>query len=438
MLTKLLNSPNKILLNIGWSVFDRLFRMVTSMFVGVWVARYLGPEQFGRLNYAQIFPGAFVAFASLGLTNVIITKLIQLKGSSQAELLGTGFALKLISGTLCYTLAISAAYFLHSDDGYLQLLIYILSTILIFQSFDVIDMFFQANVLAKKSVWAKTLAFILSASLKLYFLTIKASLVAFALTVVLDLLFGLLFLCWFYKLETGFSITHWRFSTALARELLKSSWPLIISDLLIFAYMKLDQFMIQQLVGSTELGMYSAAMRLSEAWYFLAGALTNSFYPSIASYWKINEEKFYELYQKLISRLAAISIVVALGISLSASTIAYIVYGSSYSGVGPILAIHVWTGVPIFLGVGCSNLYILKNIQKYTVFRSLTGALVNVALNYWLIPIYGAIGASFATFISQLFASVLFNAMTPLTRSIFRLQYKAVKNVLLLNFSSVR
>lgn len=390
------------------------------------------------MNYAQVFPNAFVAFSSLGLTNIMITRLVQKTENSETDLLGTGFTLKLLSGSLCYAIATGGAYFIYKDDYELQILIYLLSVVLIFQSFDVIDMFFQANVLTKHSVWAKTLAFAISSSLKLYFLIVHASLTAFAITMVLELLLGTIFLCWFYKVQTGISVTKWKFKFLIAEDLLKTSWPLIISDLLIFTYMRLDQFMIQQMVGSKELGIYSAALRLSEAWYFLSFALTNSFYPSIAILWHTNQEKFYENYQKLITRLTALSTFVAFGISVLAPFLVQFIYGSNYYGVSPILAIHVWTGLPIFLGVGCSNLYILKNLQKFNIVRSLTGAAINIILNYWLIPLYGALGASYATFVSQLFASVLLNAFFSSTRPILLLQLRAIRNVFSLNMASIR
>lgn len=432
------NSSKKIALNIGWSVFDKIFRMATSMLVGVWVARYLGPAQFGLLNYAQAFPSALIAFANLGLTNILITHFVQNATYEKRDLIGTGFMLKLLSGSICYLLIVAISYFIYYDNQRLQILIYLVSSLLIFQSFEVIDMFFQAKILAKKSVWAKTLAFFISSALKFYFLINQADLSAFAFTIVVELGLSTLFLSYFYTKETGIKLTQWRFDRQLALKLLKASWPLIFSDFLIFLYMRLDQIMIQQMVGSKELGLYSAALRLSESWYFLASALTNSFYPGIAALWQSNEKIFYEQYQKLINRLAIIALSVALFVSLFSSILVRFIFGSNYDGVASILSLHVWTGIPIFLGVGCSNLYILKNIQKYTIIRSAVGATINVALNWWLIPIYGALGASAATFVSQLFASFLFNAFSNSTRPIFDLQLNALKNIIFFKFSSIR
>jgi PST family polysaccharide transporter len=190
--------------------------------------------------------------------------------------------------------------------------------------------------------------------------------------------------------------------------------------------MRIDQIMLENLTDAKQLGLYSAALKLSESWFFLAGAITNSYYPSIAFYWLNNNHEFYRKYIKLLTNLLKISIFVAFLITLLGNPLVNFLFGNQYGGVGDILIIHVWTGVPIFLGIGCTNLFILKNLQKYSIIRSGLGAVLNIVLNISLIPKFGAIGASIATLISQIFASYLINIIIPQTREIFYIQTKSI------------
>lgn len=423
------SEDKKILNNIGWSILDKGFRLIASMIVGIWIARYLGPTQFGLLNYAQVLPASLLGIANLGLTNILVTQFVK-ENINQQQLLGTAFFLKLFCGTICYLLIIVFSHFYYWNNEVLFLLILFTSSSLIFQAFDTIDIYFQSQLLSKKSVLAKTIGFFLSSLLKLYLLLHNASLFWFSVTILVELMVGSFLLYVFYYQKSKIKISAWKFNLPLAKTLLYSSWYIIVSDFLIFIYMRIDQIMLHNLTDTKQLGLYSAALRLSESWFFLAGAITNSYYPSIALYWLNNNQEFYKKYIKLLSSLLKISILVAVLISLIGNQLVTFLFGNKYEGVGDILVIHVWTGVPIFLGVGCTNLFILNNLQKYSIFRSGFGAILNILLNFILIPKYGAIGASIATLISQIFASYLINILFKQTREVFYIQTKSIVNIL--------
>jgi O-antigen/teichoic acid export membrane protein len=99
----------KIIDNIGWLFFDKTLRMGVGLFVGVWVTRYLGPEQFGLFNFATAFTALFGAVATLGLQGIVVRDIVN-DPSCKEETLGTAALLHLIGGTLAYGLIIG--YFL--------------------------------------------------------------------------------------------------------------------------------------------------------------------------------------------------------------------------------------------------------------------------------------------------------------------------------------
>ena len=87
----------KTIANTGWLFADSILRMGVGMFVGVWIARYLGPQQFGVLSYAMAFVALFSAVATLGLDSIVIREVLRNPASAN-EIMGSAFILKLAGG----------------------------------------------------------------------------------------------------------------------------------------------------------------------------------------------------------------------------------------------------------------------------------------------------------------------------------------------------
>ena len=129
--------------NTSWLFAEKILRMVVGLFVGIWVARYLGPEQFGLFSYAQSFVGLFTAFATLGLDGIVVRELVKDK-SRRDELIGSAFWLKLI-GAFVVLIILAIAIHFTSNDSYTNYLVFIIASATIFQSFNVVDFYFQSK-----------------------------------------------------------------------------------------------------------------------------------------------------------------------------------------------------------------------------------------------------------------------------------------------------
>lgn len=425
---KLGTQTGKAVANAGWVFVDRIFRMAAGLVVGIWTARYLGPEQFGLLNYAAVFPAALLSVASLGLTSLLLTELVRQTDYSERDVLGTGFALKFAAGLLTFGLILIASYGLHYDQALMRYMIFFSSFILIFQSADVLDLFFQSKTKSKQSVKAKTVALLISTSLKVYFLVQHYSLLAFSALTLIEVGLTTTLMVLLYQQESGQYMLSWRFSRPLARYLLRLSWPIMVSEFFIFIYMRVNQFMIGGLSSPAELGRFSAALKLSEVWYFVAIAITSSFYPMIVKLKDQDEGAFVKGYQQLLSFLALISITISVGITLFANVIVGLLYGNQYAGVAQILVIHIWSGVFVFLGVGIGNWFVLHGLQRILLYKTIAGAVLNVLLNLLLIPRFGAVGASIATLIAYFVSAYAMNSLFGKTKIVFQMQTTAIAN----------
>ncbi len=255
-----------IIANTGWLFADRILRMGVGLIVGVWVARYLGVQQFGSFNYATAFVALFSTLSTLGLDSIVVRSIVS-EREKKEQILGTAFRLKLVGGVGSLLLALGSIYVFRHDDDLTIWLVAILASVGIFQSFDTIDLWFQSQVQSKYTVLAKNTAFVIVALLKVALIQMQAPLLAFAWAGLAEVGLGAIGLILTYKIK-GYSLWLWRWSTPLAKSLVKESWPLILSGVTIMIYMRIDQIMLGEMVGNQAVGIYSAATRISEIWYW--------------------------------------------------------------------------------------------------------------------------------------------------------------------------
>ena len=421
---KFSSDSRAIIKNAGWLFADRILRMGVGLFVGVWVARYLGTKEYGLLNYATAFVALFNPLTKLGLDNIVVRDIIHEK-SKKEQILGTVFWLKLLGGVVSLLLLVTCIFLLRQDEQLTIWLVAILGTSGIFQAFDTIDLWFQSQVQSKFTVVAKNTAFVIIALLKVVLILMQAPLIAFACASLAEFGFGAIGLVISYKLN-NYSIRLWRWSFSTAKALMKESWFLILSGLTIMVYMRTDQIMLGEIMGNKSVGIYSAATRISEVWYFIPVAITSSVNPSIYAAKEKSEELYYQRIGQLLRVMTLLSVMVAVPMTFLSRKVITMLFGIDYIEAGNVLAIHVWASLFVFMGTATSSWFVAEGLTNLSFRRTLMGATTHIFLNLFLIPTYGGIGAAIATVISQAVASFLSNAFHPKAKRIFKLQFKSL------------
>lgn len=418
--------PNllKIVDNIGWLFFDKILRMGVGLIVGVWIARYLGPEQFGLLSFATVFVGLFGAIAGLGLQGIVVRDLVR-DPSSEQETLGTAAMLQFLGGLITYSLILGTIFWLRNDDTLAKVLVAILGSTILFKASEVVVYWFESQVLSKYTVWVQNSSFLVFASIKVGLLLNNASLNAFAWAMMAEALMVALLLGVVLGLR-GPRLHHLRITLGRAKSLLKDSWPLLLSSIAVMIYMKIDQIMLGQMVGDKAVGIYSAAVRISEVWYFIPMMIVASVFPAILEAKKRSEEQYYQRLQNLYDLMVWLSICVALPMSFFSTAIAVLLFGEAYAASGTVLAIHIWAAVFVFLGVASSKWFLAENRQILSLQRTVLGALVNVSLNLLLIPAHGPLGAAIATVTAQFSVGIILDALQKETRKMFVMKILAL------------
>ncbi len=410
--------------NTGWLFGDRILRMGTSLVVGVWVARYLGVEQYGLFNYALAFVTLFTPIFTLGLDDVVVRYLVR-ESSNKQEILGTTFWLKFLGGVASVLLAVAITLLFGESDALKIWLIVILAISGIFRASDTVELWFQSQVQSKYTVVAKNAAYVLNTVIKIALIVIKAPLLAFAWVTLAEFAMSAIGLAIVYQYKAS-SFWLWKWSPAAAKALLKESLPLIFSGFAILIFMKIDQIMLGQMLGNTEVGIYSAAVRISEVWYFIPGAILASVTPSIYAAKEKSEAHYYKRLGQLFRLMAAISIGIALPMTFLSDNIIILMFGKKFAEAGPILAVHIWTSLFVFTGMATTPWFIAEGLTNVSLGKTVLGAVLNIILNYLLIPSYAGLGTAIATIISQALAAFISNAFDKRTRKLFMIQAKSM------------
>jgi O-antigen/teichoic acid export membrane protein len=392
-----------VISNTGWLVSDRIMRMGVGLLVSVWLARYLGPGQYGLLNYAMAFVMLFSSVAMLGLDEIGVREMVQAP-SRRDDILGTSFFLMLCCGTVVFGLAMGTIILLRPADSVTRWLVGILAAGIIFQAFDVVDFWFQAQVQSKYTVIAKGIAYLVLSLIKIILILLEAPLVAFAWAGLAELAVGAVGLVIAYELR-GHRIRAWQAGIATAQKLLRDSWPLIFSAIVTMIYLRIDQVMLGEMAGSEEVGVYAAAVRIAEAWYFIPVAVCSSVFPGMVEAGAVSEERLNEKLQKLYNLMAFSGYAVAIPFTFLSDWLVELLFGAAYARAGSLLAVLVWAGLFINLVTARNIFLISRNWNRLHLVTMSLGCVLNVVLNYFLIPLYGAMGSVIASLASYWLAA---------------------------------
>jgi O-antigen/teichoic acid export membrane protein len=384
--------------NTGWLLFDRMLRMVIGVTVGAWVARYLGPAQFGELAYIIAFIAFFQVIAGLEAGGFIVRDIARNHGNT-AVILGTSLRLRIISGITCWLAAIALMYLLHPEDGRLCVMVIIVGAILVFQASDTVDLWFESQSQSKRTVLAKLASYLFSNGVKVYLLLTKAPLIVFAGVIgVESAALAVALMVAYRRFPTD---DRWQADKAQAKNLLHLCWPFIVSGVMITAYMRIDQIMLREMLGERELGIYTAALTLVQAWNIIPATLVASLAPFVARK-KSRCEAEYQDSLVIIFRFFAIMAIVGAGLTaLAAPWVVRLLYGVEYRSSAVVLSSLVFVIVFIFQGMAQSLWVVNNSVRIANLIGTFLAALISVIANLVLIRKYGIMGAVFSCMLAQ-------------------------------------
>ncbi|MEA5468557.1 flippase, partial [Spirulina sp. 06S082] len=380
MLEKISPNLRKIIGNTTWLFGEKILQLFLGLFVGVWVARYLGPERFGLYNYVVAIVLLFSVVAKLGLEQIIVRD-ISRDISQKDKTLGTSCILRFVASLLATIGVIIFALISEPNDPNILLFVGIFAIGNSFsRSMEVIDYWFQSQVQSKYVVVAKNIVYIIINVAKIIAIQLQAPLLVFIVILSIEQVLTAIGLAVVYQFS-GSLIKAWRFSRDRALSLLQDSWPLILANIVTVIYMRIDQVMLAQMVSTESVGIYSAAVKISEMWYFVPISIINSVYPSVVQGKELGDRIYYGRIQKLLSIVTIIGYLAAIPITFLSPYIVNLIYGVQYAEAANILTIHIWAGLFIGLGVARTTWLTTENLTQFAAATTALGAVINIILN---------------------------------------------------------
>ena len=386
--------------SILWQSSEKLLRIASGLFIGIWIARYLGTEKFGVYSYIQSFVGMFAALATLGLDGIVAREIIN-KGKVN-DLIGTALVLRLFGSTLLVVFVFLVAVITNFE---FQSLLVLYSFVYVLQTFYVFDYFFQAKVKGKVTGKIKIISLLLGIFLKVYFILSGGELSDFITVLIIEVL--IISVLMFFVFTKSRKITNLVFDFSTAKELLNSSWPLIFSGFIMSIYMKVDQVMLYHMLSAEKTGIYAAAVRIADSFNFLPVIICSVLFPIVLQSKKTNAKSYHEDLMSLHAIMFWLSILIAITFSLFSDFIISNTYGVEYKDAVNVLIIYTWASIPVFLSVSTTTWILSENLQKYKLLMDVSGATLNIGLNLLMIPSFGIYGAAFASLASYSLTLIL-------------------------------
>ena len=378
-------SKNKVVKNAGWIIGGRLVNKLLAFLVGILTARYLGPSNYGLINYAAAYISFFASICTLGINSIIVKNFVD-HPDEEGKTIGTTLLLRAVSSLLSALMIVGIVGIVDRDEPLTVVVVALCSVGLIFQIFDTLNYWFQARLQSKYSALASLASYAAVSVYKIVLLVLGKSVEWFALASALDYTVLAVVLAAAYFKNGGQRFTA---SWAKAKELLSSSTSFIISGLMVSIYACTDKLMLKQMLGEASVGYYSLASAISVSWAFVLSAIIDSLYPEIVQSFNTNRIYYERKNRQLYAIVFYTSLFMSAAICLLARPFIEILYGASYLPAVQPLRIVVWYTAFSYLGVARNAWMVCENRQKYLKSNVNTSyQYQNTALHLLLTKIY--------------------------------------------------
>ncbi len=404
----------KVVTNASWIIGCKIVQSILALVVSMLTARYLGPSNYGLINYAQSICTFAIPIMQLGFNWVLVREIIE-HPDEENKILGSCISLSFVSAITCILGIFCFVSFANASEEVTIIICLLYSVNLIFQAFELIQYWFQAKYLAKYTSLISFFSYLLVSGYKVYLLIASKSVYWFVISYALDYFIISVCLFVFYKKLTGKKLS---FSWIVSKRLLNNGKYYILSGLMITIFLQTDRVMLKLMNGNVETGFYSAAANCIGMAAFIFAAINDSMRTFVLENKKAGREKFESSIIKLYSFVFYSALLYGVLLAAFSPVIIRILYGEDYLSAIPVLRVLAIYAIFSYYG-GAKDIWILaEGKQKYLLIINVVGAVSNIVLNYCLIPISGATGAAIASFVTQFITNiVMVSVIAPLRRN---------------------
>lgn len=416
-------NKKKVFANLFWAMTGKIVNMAGALLVGILVARYLGPSQYGLMNYVISYVTLFTIISNFGLDNIEIRELSRTPERKE-YILGTCFRIRMFFATFAFILVI-LSLILFNANAFTSCMILLYSVTLYTGSFNIIRNYFTSIVKNEYVVKSEITRTVIGACIKVVLLWIKAPLEYFIAATAFDTVLVASGYCFSYKKTIG-KVSEWKYDKTIVSYYIRESFPLVLSGAAVIIYQRIDQVMIGNMIDNASVGYFATAGKFLDLVLFLPMVLTQTVTPLLVKAKEKNKEEYERKKQQFVSIVVWISILLSVVVSLSAYWLIYFTYGEKYLMAVPILQIMAFKTVGMALSSSSGQIIIMEHIQKWAFIRNIIGCIICVGLNFLLIPKYGVIGSAWVTIITVAFTGCFANIFIPPYHKIMKIQLQAL------------
>lgn len=414
---------SKVTRNAGWIIGGQIYHMILAFAVGLLTARYLGPSNYGLINYAATYTSFFSSFCTLGINSVIVKNFVDYP-DEEGLAIGSAIIMRTVSSFLSVIMMFCITIIADKGERTTHIVIFLCSIGVIFQVMDTLNYWFQAKLQSKFAAIATLISYTVVSIYKVWLLITGKSVEWFAVSTSLDYFVVAVVLLIMYKKHNG---PKFAFSVKKAKEIFLSSYHFILAGLMVSIYGSTDRFMLKQMINETEVGYYSTAVSICNTWVFILSAIIDSLYPVILQSFGQDKKKFERKNRQLYAIVFYISVSVSIFFSIFATPIVTILYGSQYLPAASALRVVTWYTAFSYLGVARNAWMVCYNRQNYLKYLYIGATITNVIMNALMIPKGGATGAAMASLITQMSTILIFPACIKQLRPNVKLMIEAIQ-----------
>ena len=419
----LTNNHKKIFRNISWAVLGKIINILSGLFVGILVARYLGPKDYGLMNYVISYVTLFTVLANFGMDNIEIRELSK-PGSFKDSILGTAFRLRLYF-SFATVLLIFFTLLIFESDRFTFFLVLIYSTSLILSTLNVIRNYFTSIVLNEYVVKTEIIRTLAGAAIKIILLYFHFPVIWFIAASAFDFVLIASGYLISYKNKVG-NIFDWKYDGKIAKLLMRESFPLLLSGTAIIIYQKIDQVMIGNMIGNSAVGQFAVASKITELAIFIPMVIAQTVTPILVKTHQENTNSYIKNRLRFMDMMIWIAFGMAFLLFVTAGPAIKFLFGYKYYDAIPVLQIMAWKTIFVALFVSSGQLIIIENIQKFAALRNIFGCFISVLLNLLLIPKFGIVGSAVATILTMSFTGYFSHFFIKPFKHLFKIQTNSI------------
>jgi O-antigen/teichoic acid export membrane protein len=421
--TRLSSNRRKVLRNVYWAVTGKVVGIANQLLVGIMVARYLGPEQFGLMNYVLSYVMLFSVFATFGLDGIEIRELSK-SNADKNTIIGTAFILRM-SFALATILLVFLTLLAFESDSYTFVMVMVFSLSLVASAFNVIRNYFTSIILNEYVVKSEISRTCIGALIRVVLLLCHCSLTWFIVASTFDFILVAGGYLYSYQKKAG-RIREWKFCSPVAGMLVRASFPLLLSGAAIIVYQKINAVMIRNMIDNAAVGQFSVAAKVVELGAFVPMMVAQTVTPLLVKAHQEDEARYLAKRQQFMDVMVWSSIGIAVAIFLLAAPTISVLYGAGYVAAIPALKVMAWRPVFTILSYASGTLLLVENCQRYVAVRNLLGCVASVLFNLLLIPVWGVVGSAMASLITMVVSGYIAHMIIKPYRYLVSLQTNAI------------